>query len=1091
MLAASASLAVLLSTLTAVAGATAAQAGTVRATTAQATTAQARTAQPRTARGGRVVHAVTPGRAPALSTTMRAVAIARLREQVAARRPGGITGLVRSFAGRPVGGACVTATGPAGGGLARTTPDGRFTLSGLRPGRYTLAYRDCALPGRYLPRWSGGAALPELAAAVRVAAGQVTRTAAVTLPPARQSVLLAGSVRPAAAPRMGGIAGRLTGPGGRPVTHTCAEVHFRDGWLGLPVSRRGTYNTGRDIPAGRYTVEFAALDCEPNPGNWAPQWYRDQTRQKAATTVRVVAGRITRGIDGRLRHGGIISGSVDGPAGQRLGGVCVDLFSPAGESLAEVVTRHGRYSFGGLPTARYRVLFVPGCYGPTRYLFQWWRDTGSFRRARSIPVRRGQTVRGIDARLVVGGAITGVVRDASGRPLRGICTYTSIYPSVATRADGRYRLEGLSPGRYWVQFSPGCDNNGNYLSATYPRRVKVADGTTIQGINAVLPRGGIISGRVTSPNGRPLAGIVVSAGDYNGDGNEVCTGAKGGYAINQLPPGRYTVAFSTGCGARGNWAPQYYPHQSDPYDAGVVKVGPSQRVTGIDATMRPGAIITGRVTSPAGRPLSKVCVQVGPVGGAYQGLETGFPFGTQVRTGPDGSYRVRRLPAGRYAVLYTACRQTGYADRWFGGRPGAPTGDTVDVGPGMTAAGISAVLAPGGAISGAVRTRAGRPVREDCEFATSLRTGAGRYGGLFSQGSRYRIAGLPTGRYSVEFYDCGDSGRGYQTQWFRNQATPRRATAVRVRAGHTTGSVDAALTPAGVITGRVTAAASGQPVRNLCVTAESRSGDFFGLGLTGKDGHYQVTDLNTGTYHVLITNCGGPNPVANVRLARTIKVTAPRTVRGVNAALPAGGTISGRVTSPSGRTLASVCVAAYPVRGGAQENVDFTGTDGRYTVPNLEAGQYRVFFDTTADCDYSPAGLVPRWYKNAGSRAGATLVTVRAGATTPGISATLQADGGITGTVTARSTGRPLTGICVRAVPQAGGRGASFTVAGDGRYSLTGLVPGRYRVRFSSGCGASGYTAQWWKDARSAARATVVIIRAGAVAAGIDASLTR
>ena len=277
----------------------------------------------------------------------------------------------------------------------------------------------------------------------------------------------------------------------------------------------------------------------------------------------------------------------------------------------------------------------------------------------------------------------------------------------------------------------------------------------------------------------------------------------------------------------------------------------------------------------------------------------------------------------------------------------------------------------------------------------------------------------------------------------------------------------------------------------MCVDAESRSGTYFGFGITGKDGRYRADALNTGTYELLISACGSTTDLASVQLARKIRVSAPRTVRGVNAALPAGGTISGRITSPGGAGLSSVCVESDPVRGGGLAGFTTTGSDGRYALPGLEPGPYRVFFDTTADCDSSQDGLVPQWYPDAASRARATIVTVRAGATTPGISATLQADGGISGTVTAASGGRPLTGICVRAIPLTAGRGASFTVTGGGRYSLTGLAPGRYRVRFRSGCGASGYATQWWKDAGSAARATVVTIRADAVSAGIDAALAR
>ena len=81
--------------------------------------------------------------------------------------------------------------------------------------------------------------------------------------------------------------------------------------------------------------------------------------------------------------------------------------------------------------------------------------------------------------------------------------------------------------------------------------------------------------------------------------------------------------------------------------------------------------------------------------------------------------------------------------------------------------------------------------------------------------------------------------------------------------------------------------------------------------------------------------------------------------------------------------------------------------------------------------------------------------------------------------MTAASGGRPLTGICVRAMPA--DRGARRVLHGHGAAAgtrVTGLAPGRYRVRFSSGCGASGYATQWWKDAGSAGPATVVTIRA-------------
>ena len=61
--------------------------------------------------------------------------------------------------------------------------------------------------------------------------------------------------------------------------------------------------------------------------------------------------------------------------------------------------------------------------------------------------------------------------------------------------------------------------------------------------------------------------------------------------------------------------------------------------------------------------------------------------------------------------------------------------------------------------------------------------------------------------------------------------------------------------------------------------------------------------------------------------------------------------------------------------------------------------------------------------------------------------------------------------------------------AADGTYALVGLLPGQYTVEFSVGCGDTGFRAQWWDDAKSAAKATVITVSAGTTIAGINAAL--
>ncbi len=105
----------------------------------------------------------------------------------------------------------------------------------------------------------------------------------------------------------------------------------------------------------------------------------------------------------------------------------------------------------------------------------------------------------------------------------------------------------------------------------------------------------------------------------------------------------------------------------------------------------------------------------------------------------------------------------------------------------------------------------------------------------------------------------------------------------------------------------------------------------------------------------------------------------------------------------------------------------------------------------------------------------------------------MQPFGGITGTVTGPADA-PVGGECVTATPA--GRGFAGSLPPEvavtrpvGSYSLTALQPGGYKVKFTAGCGDTGFQAQWWKDAGSAGAATVITVGAGVTVAGIGAAL--
>jgi Carboxypeptidase regulatory-like domain len=223
-------------------------------------------------------------------------------------------------------------------------------------------------------------------------------------------------------------------------------------------------------------------------------------------------------------------------------------------------------------------------------------------------------------------------------------------------ADGQFHVSGQRAGRGSTGSLPGCGRPA--------RRFR----------GAATP-GGVISGTVTDSRGQSLAQVTVPAEDAYDDDWEACSTETGSFRIAHLPRGRYTVTFAhlSACKRTGNWAPQYFPGRANPADAVPVAVRPGQHVTGIDAVMQPGSTLAGRVTSRAGRPLRGICVgAISPGGGPFVVQEDAL--GAAAKTSRDGTYRITNLAAGRYSVQFNGCFRAGYANRWFGSRPGQPFG---------------------------------------------------------------------------------------------------------------------------------------------------------------------------------------------------------------------------------------------------------------------------------------------------------------------------------------------------------------------------------------------------------------------------------
>jgi len=157
---------------------------------------------------------------------------------------------------------------------------------------------------------------------------------------------------------------------------------------------------------------------------------------------------------------------------------------------------------------------------------------------------------------------------------------------------------------------------------------------------------------------------------------------------------------------------------------------------------------------------------------------------------------------------------------------------------------------------------------------------------------------------------------------------------------------------------------------------------------------------------------------------------------------PALSRIEGLVTSSSGPLAGLQVRALHPLAGVPIAN-GITGHDGRFSIPGLGAGAYRVEVFTAGGFyvgeyypdlpDYLPSNLSL-----------ATPVAVNGQNTVSGIDFTLALGGTFAGLVTDQSTGLPLAGVPVHPFLFGGETLRPTTTLPDGTFLTLPLLPGKY-----------------------------------------------
>jgi hypothetical protein len=622
---------------------------------------------------------------------------------------------------------------------------------------------------------------------------------------------------------------------------------------------------------------------------------------------------------------------------------------------------------------------------------------------------------------------------------------------AVTAPNGRFLLRTAEEGSILL------DARKAGLPSAHSGIIRVAAGERMAGILITITHGVALTGRVITPDRKPVAGAAISASEA-GEGVAhdkeaiVRTKADGTFSM-RLREGAYDFAIT---------APGHAPR--------TLRARVSANAAPLEVTLEPGVQISGRVTR-GGSPVEAVDVftisgaDIPPVRTDFDGrfritdLAPGevmlafkkpadFIQVTRAVTAPAGDVVVNLPDGGRIAgrVLDKSTRQpvksfdaglsrggaalmVTPAMRAFTTDDGSFAIDGVAVG-----SHTLAVNAPGYVMARIpnVNVESGKSV-DDIEVAlergvrvSGRVTGpdGGAAGGVLVRvdpAASTRGAAMndpftltdPDGEYLLDSVDPGPTTLAFSRSGL---LTVRK----NVTLSGSSAEVDAQLGAGSSISGLVVFD-SGAPVANAEVRAWSAAEATDKSALTDESGTFGIANVAAGHYEITAAKAGFGSATL-----RDVEIPAAGTLR---IQIKRGGVIEGRLTGLSPAELPSTTVQAWTTDGGnASASADETG---HYRIDGAPAGTVRVSASAR-----TPAGSV---------RNAATKSVQLVPGTTANVNFDFAADIVVSGHITRNGT--PLPGVAVSFVPASAAQRYARTVAdGNGRYEITGVDNGSYTV---------------------------------------------
>jgi hypothetical protein len=750
--------------------------------------------------------------------------------------------------------------------------------------------------------------------------------------------------------------------------------------------------TGRELlsrpHSGRTNAEGSVrLENLPRP----PWDVAIQARGLAPKRMERVDG--TKPLRVRLTPGAVLTGTVrDGTTHEPVAGAAVwvsvglgiaamDRWDPDAGRVATRTDARGRFKLEGVGAGATMVSATAPGLG----------------RVIRPNVRPGTAV---ELFLMPGAAISGVVRDEAGKPVKGAVVRAMpegigpfLPPAERTDASGRFVVAGLEAGSYMV-----VAREGPRAPAVSAVRVEA---TGDAAADLTLTEGGFVTGRLVDAAGKPVAGRVrLSSIDGTvlhmllQDLVEAQAGGDGRFVLGPTPQGDLVLQASA-----AGLAPR------------EVETAFESRTRGTDlgdVVLESGPVVRGVVQDRQG---------AGIPGATLRVFTRGPTPPVEADTNELGAFVLAGLPAGTVDVQV---RAPGYAS----------VRQTVAVG----SENVVITLDTGGTVTGAVVDGKGQPVSGAMVRAAPEGEADSWAAGLASDGDgRFTLYDVRPGRYVVDARAAGYA--------------PGNVSGVRVSAGQSTDVGTLKLRSGGLLQGTVTDSAN-EPIAGASIRVET--GSFMGPGdstQTDAAGAFQIAGLAAGRVDVVAQHPGfAPARLTGVTIDPEGRPTEATVV------MTRGGRVEGVVRRRGGQPFSAgrvTVVSRREMRGFDPRGGQPIRDDGSFVLERVPPGPSWLSVlsvDTVRSGIFAGETVIRREMEVVDGETSVVDIQTREVLVTGRVTRAGEPVAGLAVTFTSTQGGYTMfsSGGGSPTSPPPGPRPLTGVTREDGSYELLVLEPGRY-----------------------------------------------